>query len=244
MSCPLSSLSLSLPSSLVLLAPLPRRAALLPQQHQVAWIKKNINTSNVSSVCILLIVWLTFCNTFGSKTMAGVAGKDVAAVVFLDAALFFLFAAICFFVAWPPPPLSAARRALRLSPPDAVSVVICGCMKTVAMGVPLISVMYEKVPYAGLLAMPLIVYHALQVLFGGIALAPLKRWCVATSAAEDARKAAAAAAKEQLPRSASDVVVDGSGPPAAARDGKDSFLVAFSRRFSRHRSFLNMLPKS
>jgi sodium/bile acid cotransporter 7 len=146
--------------------------------HQVAWIKANINTGNVSSFCILLLVWLTFCNTFGNAAIRRTPGRDVAATVFLDAALFFAFVALCFVVAWPPPPLAAARKLLRLGRPDVVAVVICGSTKTVAMGVPLISVMYKDVPYAGLLALPLIVYHALQVLLGGLMLGPLKAWCL------------------------------------------------------------------
>lgn len=45
----------------------------------------------------------------------------------------------------PPPALAAIRRPRRL-------------------GVPLINVLYKDVPYAGLLALPLIIYHALQVM--------------------------------------------------------------------------------
>lgn len=146
---------------------------------QVAWIKKHINTGNVSSFCILLLVWITFCNTFGNKVIRTVPGGDVAGTVFLNVALFIMFVVVCFVVAWPPPPLHYARKLLQLTKPDVVAIVICGSTKTVAMGVPLISVMYKEVPYAGLLALPLIVYHALQVLLGGLLLNPLRRWCLA-----------------------------------------------------------------
>jgi hypothetical protein len=152
---------------------------------QVSWIKAHINTANVSSFCILLLVWLTFCNTFGNKTVGSVPGRDVAGTVFLDVALFILFVLVCFAVAWPPPPLQGLRHLMRMTKPDVVAVVICGSTKTVAMGVPLISVMYKQVPYAGLLALPLIVYHALQVLLGGLMLGPLKMWCLAGSPAAD-----------------------------------------------------------
>lgn len=162
---------------------------------QVAWIKAHINTANVSSFCILLLVWLTFCNTFGNSTVRTVPGRDVAATVFLDVALFILFVVVCFVVAWPPPPLQALRRVLRLRRPDAVAVVICGSTKTVAMGVPLISVMYKQVPHAGLLALPLIVYHALQVLLGGLMLEPLKNWCLAGNDTDGGEAAAGAGGK-------------------------------------------------
>jgi sodium/bile acid cotransporter 7 len=146
---------------------------------QVAWIKAHINTANVSSFCILLLVWVTFCNTFSNGSTKQVPGRDVAATVFLGVALFFLFLVVSFVVSWPPPPLTALRRVLRFSRADVVAIVICGSTKTVALGVPLINVMYKQVPYAGLLAMPLIIYHALQVLLGGLMLDTLRKWCLA-----------------------------------------------------------------
>jgi SBF-like CPA transporter family (DUF4137) len=127
-------------------------------------------------VCILLLVWTTFCDTFADPATAGVPGRDVAAVIFLCAALFALFAAICFAVAWPP--LPAAWRPLWLDRRDTVAVMICGSTKTVALGVPLLSVMFADVRAAGLLALPLIVYHALQILLGGLLLGRLRAWCL------------------------------------------------------------------
>jgi predicted Na+-dependent transporter len=144
----------------------------------VAWIKKHINTANISSFCILLLVWVTFCNTFSNGSTKQVPGRDVAATVFLGVALFFLFLTVSFVVAWPPPPLTGLRRLVGFSRADVVAIVICGSTKTVALGVPLINVMYKQVPYAGLLAMPLIIYHALQVLLGGLMLETLKKWCL------------------------------------------------------------------
>jgi sodium/bile acid cotransporter 7 len=161
---------------------------------QVAWIKKHINTANVSSFCILLLVWVTFCNTFSNGSTKQVPGRDVAATVFLGVALFFLFLVVSFVVAWPPPPLTALRRLLRLSRADVVAVVICGSTKTVALGVPLINVMYKQVPYAGLLAMPLIIYHALQVLLGGLMLDTLKKWCLGGDSDKDSMPGSVAAA--------------------------------------------------
>lgn len=181
---------------------------------QVAWIKAHINTANVSSFCILLLVWLTFCNTFGNSTVSTVAGRDVAGTVFLDVALFILFVLVCFVVAWPPPPLQALRRVLRLRRPDAVAVVICGSTKTVAMGVPLISVMYKEVPYVGLLALPLIVYHALQVLLGGLMLEPLKKWCLAGGDEGGGGEAAAGAAGGKAAGAAEGGPEGGSGAPS------------------------------
>ena len=59
--------------------------------------------------------------------------------------------------------------------PDAVAVAMCGATKTLALGMPLISVIYAGNPSAGILALPLIVYHASQILQGNVLIGPLKK---------------------------------------------------------------------
>lgn len=137
----------------------------------VDWVKSKVNTANVSQFCILLLVWATFSTSFAGGG-ARAPASDVAAVAALDALVFVIAVALAFLLAWPPVG-GALRLRLRCRKGDAVAVVICGSTKTVALGVPLISTMYGKVPYAGLLAAPLIIYHALQILLGGAMLRPL-----------------------------------------------------------------------
>ena len=74
-------------------------------------------------------------------------------------------------VAWGP-----AQRVLRASDADAVAVAMCVGTKTVALGIPIIQAVYEHNPAAGLLSLPLIIYHAEQILLGSLLTAPLKRW--------------------------------------------------------------------
>ncbi|KAI8472186.1 MAG: SBF-like CPA transporter family-domain-containing protein [Monoraphidium minutum] len=142
----------------------------------VEWFKSKVNTADVSSLCILLLVWATFSSTFADPN-AKASARDAAAVAGLDVAFLLLAAAASFLVAWPPVG-RRGRAALRATRPDAVAVVVCGSTKTVALGVPLISVLFGATDYAGLLATPLVVYHALQILLGGAALPALRRWCL------------------------------------------------------------------
>ncbi|GBF95680.1 sodium bile acid cotransporter [Raphidocelis subcapitata] len=109
----------------------------------VDWIKARVNTANVSQLCILLLVWATFCNTFADPRNAASA-RDAFAVLGLDAAVFFAASAAGLLIGYPP--IGArARRALGADKKgDAVAIVICGATKTVALGVPLINVMYGK----------------------------------------------------------------------------------------------------
>jgi predicted Na+-dependent transporter len=69
-----------------------------------------------------------------------------------------------------------AQRVLRASDADAVAVAMCVGTKTVALGIPIIQAVYENNPAAGLLSLPLIIYHAEQILLGSLLTAPLKRW--------------------------------------------------------------------
>ena len=247
--------------------------------HVVAKVRGKINLPDVSSLCIVLIVWLSFCNTFAAAR----AGKgtpttaaDAAAAFFLCFALLVAFAVIAAVASRLPVPqgvggcLGARRRRrsgkeeeavaagggddaaadkvvangaatgalvvdngkpalgsptlpvsassgaaaaaiaaaeegraasaapsadaaangkpdhhpttrqqCRCSPlprEDSVAVIICGATKTLALGAPLISVMYGRSPDVGLVALPLVMYHAQQCVFGAPALEPLKRW--------------------------------------------------------------------
>ena len=74
-------------------------------------------------------------------------------------------------LAWGP-----TQRFLRASDEDAVAVAMCVGTKTVALGIPIIQAVYEHNPAAGLLSLPLIIYHAEQILLGSLLTAPLKRW--------------------------------------------------------------------
>ena len=80
-------------------------------------------------------------------------------------------------------------RMLRATDADAIAIAMCAGTKTVALGIPIIQAVYEHNPAAGLLSLPLIIYHAMQILVGSLITAPLKRW-VSKRARERARVAA------------------------------------------------------
>ncbi|KAG0335077.1 hypothetical protein BG004_000152 [Podila humilis] len=66
-----------------------------------------------------------------------------------------------------------------MSKADTVAVLFCGATKSVAMGIPLIKIMYSSGPgssLAGLLATPLLIYHVEQLFFGAFMVSWLKKW--------------------------------------------------------------------
>ncbi|CAF4747687.1 unnamed protein product [Rotaria sp. Silwood1] len=69
-------------------------------------------------------------------------------------------------------------RYWQFSREDTVAIMFCGATKTVAMGVPLINILYTggDQEVIGLLSLPLIMYHVEQLILGAIEALLLKKW--------------------------------------------------------------------
>ncbi|EPB86687.1 hypothetical protein HMPREF1544_06473 [Mucor circinelloides 1006PhL] len=160
----------------------------------VAKFKVKCRLSDVSSFCLLLMVWSVFSDAVHAGSFSAVAGKDIAAVVILNFLFYVLFSAFSFLLARLPyskrifGPLKWLER-LRYSREDTVAVMYCGATKTVAMGVPLINVLYQKGDPGtiGVLSTPLLLYHVEQLILGNIEVEILKKW-VSRGQKRDAQK--------------------------------------------------------
>ncbi|KAK4511938.1 uncharacterized protein ATC70_003937 [Mucor velutinosus] len=149
----------------------------------VAKFKVKCRLSDVSSFCLLLMVWSVFSDAVHAGSFSAVAGKDIAAVVILNFLFYVLFSVFSFALARLPyskrifGPLKWLDR-LRYSREDTVAVMYCGATKTVAMGVPLINVLYQKGDPGtiGVLSTPLLLYHVEQLILGNIEVEILKKW--------------------------------------------------------------------
>lgn len=156
----------------------------------VAAAQKRLDFGKTGSFCILLLVWSTFSNTFAKGIKVG--GGSVAAMIFVDLAFFALFTAGSLALLSRGP----ARALLRADERDAVAVAMVAGTKTVALGIPIISAAFAGNPKIGLLSLPLICYHAEQILFGSLLTRPLSQWTKAAARRRDAAASAAAAAGE------------------------------------------------
>ena len=112
---------------------------------------------------ILFLIYATFCDSFEQKIWAG-HGMTLLAGVTAGSAV--LFVAVHF-------AMSALARALGFSHGDRVALLFCGSQKSLAQGVTMGKVLLAAHPAAGLVLLPLMIYHALQLIAGGV-LAP--RW--------------------------------------------------------------------
>ncbi|KAI8992416.1 putative sodium bile acid cotransporter [Pilobolus umbonatus] len=149
----------------------------------VARIKVKYRLSEVSSICLLLLVWSVFSDAIHAGSFGAVDVKDIVIIVILNFTFYVLFSFTCLVMARLPYPKSVFGKVewierLRYSREDTVAVMFCGATKTVAMGVPLINVLYQNGDpgTVGVLSTPLLLYHVEQLILGNIEVEILKKW--------------------------------------------------------------------
>ncbi|KAI9273724.1 putative sodium bile acid cotransporter [Sporodiniella umbellata] len=149
---------------------------------QTAKVKVKYRLSDLSSVMLLTMVWSVFSDAVYSGSFNAVKPKDIVAIAIINAGLYILFSFMCLLLGRLPLPKctgdSGFVNKLRYSREDTVAIMYCGATKTVAMGVPLINVLYSSGDpgTVGVLSTPLLLYHVEQLILGNIEVEFLKRW--------------------------------------------------------------------
>ncbi|KAJ3057412.1 hypothetical protein HK097_007591 [Rhizophlyctis rosea] len=149
--------------------------SLLP--NAVKWLQSKVNLSNVNSCLLLILVWSVFCDTFHDKVGNNVDAGSLVAIIFIDLGLFSLFTAIAFYTSRIP--------IFKFSRPQTVAIVMCAATKTVALGVPILQIIYGGNPNIGLYSTPLLIYHAEQLVAGALLIDVLKKWVHANDPKND-----------------------------------------------------------
>lgn len=57
-----------------------------------------------------------------------------------------------------------------------MAIVMCGATKTVALGIPMINIIFGDSELVGILSIPLLIYHAEQLVVGTIIVTLFKKW--------------------------------------------------------------------
>ncbi|KAJ3006216.1 UNVERIFIED_CONTAM: hypothetical protein HDU68_004207 [Siphonaria sp. JEL0065] len=134
----------------------------------VPWLTKYINLAILNSSFLLVLVWNVFCNTFSEHLGSGIDAGSMVAIFFLCLGLFCLFSVLAFGVSRVP--LFGFSRA------STVTIVMCAATKTVALGIPMINIIYADSPLIGIISTPLLVYHAEQLVVGSFLVTWFKGW--------------------------------------------------------------------
>lgn len=107
---------------------------------------------------IILIIY----NSFSDSVVAGVwrdtAVAQLVVVIALTVVLLFVALAVT----------TAISRRLGFATEDEVAAVFCGSKKSLANGAPIAKILFAGWPGAGLILLPLIIYHQVQLLVGAV----------------------------------------------------------------------------
>jgi sodium/bile acid cotransporter 7 len=120
-----------------------------------AWIARHkAGVNRVDRGTILVLVYTSFCDSVKSGVWSG-QGWDVLLWTVVGAtALFFVVMRVC----------DAVCRRLGFGEEDRIAAVFCGSKKTLASGVPMAQLIFGAHPGMGLILLPIMIYHPLQLI--------------------------------------------------------------------------------
>jgi len=107
---------------------------------------------------ILLIVYTSFCESFARRMFADYSWGDVLGLGLGMLGLFLLVYAV----------VSALSRRLGFSREDRITAVFCGSKKSLVHGTVMSKVLFAGSPITGIVLLPLMLYHALQLIAASI----------------------------------------------------------------------------
>eukprot|EP00834_Sanchytrium_tribonematis_P002241 NODE_65_length_25825_cov_1.353844.p8 type:complete len:383 gc:universal NODE_65_length_25825_cov_1.353844:16673-17821(+) len=139
-----------------------------------------------TGILVLVMVWCAFSNAFGSNTTVGISALYVFFVIVLLYLInTFMTGAIFVLLNWMMPPspsedlmiATAIRFSWEVTREDVVAAICTVPQKTMAMGLPLIQLVYFDRPNEiAIVGLPLIFYHAIQLFLNGLMIPYLKRY--------------------------------------------------------------------
>ncbi len=107
---------------------------------------------------ILLIVYLSFCESFAHKMFANHSSIEIFLLGLAMIALFFIIYGIVKLIA----------SLLRFNKADYITAVFCGSKKSLVHGTMMANILFSKIAAIGLILLPLMMFHALQLIIVSI----------------------------------------------------------------------------
>lgn len=110
-------------------------------------------TNNIDKLVILFIVYAAFCNSAQSGLWQQ-NGLGLIAITLVGGAVFL---AIVLSLS------TLIARRLQFKREDEIAIVFCGSKKTLASGVPMAALIFGPIPALGMIVLPIMLYHQLQL---------------------------------------------------------------------------------
>ncbi|MFO0450314.1 MAG: bile acid:sodium symporter family protein [Pseudomonadota bacterium] len=120
--------------------------------------RRRAAVSVVDRASIVLVVYVAFSDSFRAGVWAQTSWTSLALTATITLALFAV-ATIA---------VLRAARAIGLPREDEIAALFCGSQKSLATGIPVASVLFAGDPGLGLVVLPLLLYHQLQLVAGAV----------------------------------------------------------------------------
>lgn len=119
------------------------------------WLAKRKKiTTKIDRGVIVLIVYSSFCDATAAGLWHQYGWETIGAVMGISAVMLFVVLGLTTFTA----------RRFGFSVEDEITAVFCGSKKSLANGIPMAKILFAGHPALGLLVLPLMVYHQLQLI--------------------------------------------------------------------------------
>ncbi len=123
-----------------------------------AWAGRNKRFINLADRgTILLLVYTSFCDSFRTGVWAGHGFGTIGIVLASALGLFALVMTV----------MASAANALGFAREDKIAAMFCGSKKTLASGVPMAKLIFAGHPGLGMILLPIMIYHPLQLVICG-----------------------------------------------------------------------------
>jgi solute carrier family 10 (sodium/bile acid cotransporter), member 7 len=138
---------------------LPMIAGQLLRPLLISWVEKHKSVVNkIDKYVILLIVYNAFCDSVANGIWHNFSMGMLASSIALCCVILLIMVHL---IQW-----GAQRTGFALS--DEVAAVFCGTKKTLAAGVPMAKVIFGADPNLGMLLLPIMLYHPIQIFYCAI----------------------------------------------------------------------------
>ncbi len=127
-----------------------------PWLREWAWNNKKL-INRVDRSTILFIIYTSFCDSIARGIWSGKGGAVITAV--LGSLVLFV---VIFYIA------TTLANAAGFNSGDRIATIFCGSKKSIASGVPMAQVIFAGDPRLGLILLPLMIYHPLQLIICGV----------------------------------------------------------------------------
>lgn len=124
-----------------------------------SWVQKRSKLlKNFDQTIILLIVFSAFAQSFGQKMFQG---QGFSSILLLGFAMLLLFSLMLGIMYWIGNRLSFNRE-------DRITVIFCGSKKSLVQGAVMGKILFPDPVIFGVVLLPLMLYHTLQLIFGSV----------------------------------------------------------------------------